>query len=514
MGEDRKSVQEGLDATAQDLGLTDEDIHAAARHWLSTPMWRGVLERRVDKLLPGELRAYHADLPEKLLAIDSEEPEHRLSPASARQMEALYALEASGYGAYDERTLDRTADALLSLLRRRVEERVQQVFRPVEGAEPIPTALPAEAVSAPSPADANAVGPDTLLSVAGKTILDVRRDAKGGDEGKPDRYQERLESALDAFLDVVGDKPLRQYLPIDMQTFANALAKVPKNRSKYAFLKGLSLREMAETNAKRRTPLKGLATTTIRSNVAEVGNLWTRITAGVDGVKDLKSFRMMMPSAATASIVREGLSNDALNLWLADAARQHPRKPHRKWLPLVGLVTGMRISEIVWLQHSDFVEKDGHTAIDLRLPIVVNGRRRDRPLKNPTSHRVVALHPILEQTGFLDFARGRTSGFLFPGCHGAKDPGDATGKQMATWMKNLGIWQYQVATFHSLRHNAKHWLRSEVGDTVADRQCGHAPASVGARYGFKVLQTADIRKIEAAELPLDVDFLPYLTNDG
>lgn len=59
-------ASEKLFMLANNPTLTDDDIQAAARHWLAGPSWRRILVSRVDELLPGDLRAEHGDLPERL----------------------------------------------------------------------------------------------------------------------------------------------------------------------------------------------------------------------------------------------------------------------------------------------------------------------------------------------------------------------------------------------------------------------------------------------------------------
>lgn len=391
---------------------------------------------------------------------------------------------------------------------------VAAIQRPAVSVEPARVSNPVPVASVEDEHwDAREIIADTLLSVAGKVYLDLRKEAKGESVKGEDRYQERLESALGAFVDVIGDKPLRYYLPLHVQDFATVMAKCPKNRTKYAHFNDLSIREMVEANAKSKKPIPTLSTSAVGSLVSEIGNLWTKVTAGVSEVKDLKNYRITMPSTARKSIAREGLSVTALNVWMKTAAALYPRDDFKKYMVLVALLTGMRQGELVWLQPKDIVEIDGHTVIDLRLPLIIDRKEVDRSLKTETSPRLVALHPFLKEAGFLDFATTRR-GWIFGEYHRrAKDPSHSAQKQMGNWMRALAIHEEHRHVFHSLRHNAKHWLRGIGGDTgklIADRQCGHAPGSVGDRYGFKVLQSDEIEKIEALPLPKGVDFSVFL----
>ncbi len=398
---------------------------------------------------------------------------------------------------------------------------VAAIGRPVMSATPVPVSAPAltpvPVIADSEYRDEREITADTLLSVAGKIHLSLRRVAKGKSvKGHEDRYQERLENALAAFVDVIGDKPLRYYLPLHMQDFATVMAKCPANRAKYQQFDGLSIRKMVEANAKSKEPISTLSTSTVGTLVSEVGNLWTKVTAGVSEVKDLKNYKITMPSDARKAVTREGLPAASLNIWMKSAAALYPRDEYKKLMPLVALLTGMRLGELVWLQPKDIVEIDGRTVIDLRLPLVIGGKEVGRNLKTETSPRLVALHPFLKEAGFLDFAMSRR-GWIFGEYHRrAKDPSDAAQKRMGGWMRSLGIHVEHKHVFHSLRHNAKHWIRDGIGGDksklISDKQCGHAPGSVGDGYGFPVLQANEIRQIETLPLPEGVDFSGFLTS--
>ena len=363
--------------------------------------------------------------------------------------------------------------------------------------------------------DPRAVFATTKLSVAGRTVLDLRKEALETGDNDRSRYEERLEATFAAFLEIVGDHPINYYLPIHLQDFATILGRVPTNRTKYPIFTGLTLRQIADKNdqlpASER--IKRLAESTIKSHLSEIKMIWSQATASVKDAAKFNDFNVTMPVAASASIDREGLPTPSINKWLADAVRPAiMAKPHKAWLPLVGFLTGMRLSELVYLQSKDLVNIGGNEVIDLRLPLLIRGKEVSRPLKTKTSVRIVAIHPLLRECGFIDFLKGQRGrdGFVFPHFHTAKDPADAAQKQMGNWMVTLGIHVTQQQVFHSLRHNAKAWFRIHAGDTVADRQCGHAAKTIGAAYGFKSLEPEEVEKIMAIPAPRDVDFTPFI----
>lgn len=268
----------------------------------------------------------------------------------------------------------------------------------------------------------------------------------------------------------------------------------------------MTLEQAADANDRLPEPRARLSEKAIKGYLAEVRSTWSRATADVADVRDIGALSITMPRSAAPSVDREGLRPDRINPWLADAARRS--EPHFRWLPLVGLITGMRLGEIVYLKGGDFTEIDGHLVIDLRCFMTTEP---PRPLKTKTSRRLVALHPILGETGFLEWARSRgTDEWVFPDFHRAKDPADAAQKRMSTWMRRLGIHTRHREVFHSLRHSTKAWLRPRIGKRSADFLCGHASTDEGDKYGFRLLEPEEIAEIEKAGLPRGVDFSPYL----
>jgi hypothetical protein len=81
------------------------------------------------------------------------------------------------------------------------------------------------------------------------------------------------------------------------------------------------------------------------------------------------------------------------------------------WLPLLGLLTGSRMSQLASLYCDDIRSEDGINVIDF------NENSSDKVVKTGASIRLVPIHPLLERLGLIDFSlKVREAGHerLFP----------------------------------------------------------------------------------------------------
>jgi integrase len=488
---DRKTVSHSLAALAEEMAqLRRDEFSAGVKILAAQSVWRDA-EDNHDPLDPAELAA-----------AQRREADHRNFRDSIRSIRNRLAavgaaIEKDGANWEGERT---AYDRMLAVM-----GSMERVVTPA----PQPSSIPAPAATVEVKSEEPGTTRDTLLSVAAAPILKGRREALEAANRK-NRYADRLDDTTAAFIDVIGDKPLKSYVPADIQTYANVLGRIPKNRKKYREFDGLSLLEMADKNDKLKTPYERLSETTIQGYLVDFGSVWQGATAAVPDVRNISTGHVTMPRSAAPAIDREGLPVNHINIWLAAAVDRPINQGHFHWMSLVGLITGMRLGELVYLQNTDFVEIDGNLVIDLRKPLVVRGRERARPMKTKTSKRLVAVHQLLHDVGFVEWAKAR-DGWIFDHLHSAQNPADSAQKRLSYWMHSLGIREIQRGVFHSLRHNAKAWMRPHVGDRTADFQCGHAPSGEGARYGFRILTPAEVRQIEKIPLPEGIDFSPYLS---
>ena len=76
---------------------------------------------------------------------------------------------------------------------------------------------------------------------------------------------------------------------------------------------------------------------------------------------------------------------------------QMRNKQAKFWVPLIALYHGCRLNEICQLNTEDIVSKNGVACIS------INANGDDKTLKNKTSERIIPIHPVLLDLGFLRY---------------------------------------------------------------------------------------------------------------
>lgn len=177
----------------------------------------------------------------------------------------------------------------------------------------------------------------------------------------------------------------------------------------------------------------------------------------------------------------------------------------RYWLPVVALMTGMRLEELASLRRSEVIREGDVVAFDL------TGRPLSGPdrVKNQSARRMVPISKALIETGFVDWLDAGEGEFVFAGLEAAADGkrGTKFGKWFALWAQanasqpGEGI-DDPMKPFHSLRHTFKRAARmSPVKEEIHDLITGHADGNGVARgYGRGV----DLGTLKAAIDQIDI----------
>lgn len=146
------------------------------------------------------------------------------------------------------------------------------------------------------------------------------------------------------------------------------------------------------------------------------------------------------------------------------------------WVPLLGIFTGARCSELCQLQVSDI---DTSSSIPtIRISDDANGQR----IKTAAGHRTIPVHSELIRLGFLSYVRSCNGQALWPDLPRRKGKaGGYFSQWFAKLRQSIGI--PPRLDFHSFRHTVRSRLTaSQVPEPVIDRLLGHqSHGSVGAK---------------------------------
>jgi hypothetical protein len=156
----------------------------------------------------------------------------------------------------------------------------------------------------------------------------------------------------------------------------------------------------------------------------------------------------------------------------------------RRWVPWLCAYTGARVNEITQAcgRHVKAVETPGGEPVWMLTITPEAGNQKGYEARD------VPLHPHLIEQGFLEFVSRCGKGPLFydpSSSRGGRDPAYAQmGSKLAKWVREVGVKDPTIDPNHAWRHRFRSVAR-DVGmpEGICDRILGHAPATVGQRYG-------------------------------
>ncbi len=166
-------------------------------------------------------------------------------------------------------------------------------------------------------------------------------------------------------------------------------------------------------------------------------------------------------------------------------------KPCDYWLPMLGIHTGGRISELCQLKPDNIRQVDGIWAID------INEEDEDQSVKTAAGIRIIPLHPQLVELGFLDYVKDarQYGGTIFPYMtpdrfnHYGKTPG----RRFGEYLNSVGITD-KKKVFHSFRSTSNDRLKQNgVPEESRCQFIGHEHDTVNSKtysekHGVKYLR--------------------------
>ena len=162
------------------------------------------------------------------------------------------------------------------------------------------------------------------------------------------------------------------------------------------------------------------------------------------------------------------------------------------WIPLLGLYTGARLSELAQLRTIDILSDD-------EIPsITITNMGASQQLKTSASKRTIPIHSELIKLGFLGYMkriRGVGSDSLWPDLKQRKNkPGGYFSNWFGEYREKIGLKGYP--DFHCFRHTARsQMVESDTPEHVIDAILGH---EIKGSTGTKVYTHRTIKTLKNA----------------
>ena len=337
-----------------------------------------------------------------------------------------------------------------------------------------------------------------------QSYIDMRIKSDGEDH-KDIRY---LRLRRQTFIDIVGDRPVDRYRPIDLQTYVSEMQFWPANQKKRKEFVSLDTRAILDANRDRR--LAPLKQKTLQDGY--VANVKTMMRWGLLSHAYADPFagvRLRYPKTLAPSAAREGLPNDVINRVFAAGVKSGYLD--LAILPVLALLTSRRLALLLYLRGSDIRKKDGVWIAQTSGLIVQDDAPVELvPFKTRESTSYFVLHEFFEKIGFIEWARKRP-GFIFEAAHIPKDPAAAASKNLNRLLVKCGAVGDNKEVFHCFRHAAIDANRDSALKPRSIRlQAGH---EIGGDphegYGRKELQPTDRELLATMLLPGDIDWTVF-----
>lgn len=298
--------------------------------------------------------------------------------------------------------------------------------------------------------------PPLLLSEA------IEKFCKKREREKPSNNQrthERYREYFNVMLKILGDRDVTEYTRRDLEDLKENLYARPKNLSKGQ--KKIVLLDKLTVNA---------------NYIGKIASLFKQLYTDDLVDKDL-THKLVTSLTAKEKRERKRKPYDAEDLRkIFDLLPFDRKQPHLAWVPLIAAFSGARQGEICQLLVTDIKEAHG-------IPYMSITEEDDdgnivKTIKNENSKRLVPLHPVVLDMGFLQFVNMRQAQgkkVLFETRSHKPLKGQYYSKLYQAFNRDK-ITSDKKKVFHSLRHNVHNELKQKkVPTDIYHSITGHVP---------------------------------------
>lgn len=177
-------------------------------------------------------------------------------------------------------------------------------------------------------------------------------------------------------------------------------------------------------------------------------------------------------------------------------------RPDRWWIPLIAIYNGLRLNEICQLYRDDITQSEGVWCFDVN-------DKKDKKVKNRNSKRLVPIHPVLLDLGFVDFCETVNHERLWPAL---KIGSQGYSTDFTRWFQKVNrrhITKEKGLVFHSFRHNFIDGLM-QVGvplNEVAQLAGQKDKTVTGGRYAKGMRVPAKLERVKLLRYEIDLSSL-------
>lgn len=514
--------------------LAAEQVAAIIRRLREEPLWESPT---VDELLDG-VRQGDMDMVSRLLSLGRDEtlslpPEERQhvllhlqrlidqtqaivadARAEAHELQAEVAERREVLARYEameaELSLNMERGAVQAL-----EWRLQRVNGMVDG---LVAAIDAQSAAAGSAVAV--VKPSPLFSALIEEFITHKKTPDDDGRAYSNQTEMQVRATFRLWVEIVGDKPVREYPREEVGRFRQLLLQLPSSHSKSTKSETqLTAMEAIERNKSASKPTLTLKTAKRHFSALMQYWKWLKTRGQVD---DVIFSGFEFPGTKSNKKRRDDWSPEDLGRLFAYEEWFGPgadRDSAYFWLPIIALHSGMRVEEIARLRPAEDIRyMDGVPAI------VIQPHPDGWNPKTEAGERVVPIHSRLVQLGFLDFVhRRRNLPYLFSDLH----PGGPDGKRSYTFSREFSrakkhkIGVGAKTTFHSFRHSVRTlltdvdaellrdaWIDAVMGHDADDgRGDGRRPSEGIKTYLKRVGLKRMEQVVEAIVPPVDLSHL-------
>ena len=326
--------------------------------------------------------------------------------------------------------------------------------------------------------------------------------------------------SVNAFIDFTGDIPVNEINNDDVLNFRDVVASLPSRMSK-AERKLPFTERLAAAKRSKSVDVPRVKPTTVKKQVGAIQALlnlafqqrWVKQNAGQgiaisDYAKISQAPRITFTDGHLQNLFSLDLFCNPMG-W-----KWHLKTTHCTlyWLFFLSFTTGARLEEIGQVLLRDVKDRHRFPYIDIDDYVGDEDGDASKSVKTSGSRRVIPIHDKLIALGFSDYCEAlRSSGHskLFPDLSAnslSKHTHDAS--RRANQLIDRAVSRDGRLVFHSFRHTFKDYAReAELQDRVIDQICGHAPTTVGGKYGLGVR----VPKLHELLHRLDWSFLAWDT---